>query len=86
MKDTEEDSSSEFSSEDEDIKNEEQAAATALTSLESAKISDELAELGYYARSMKPTKGWESQSQYFLPSQRNKTDCNMQNSPTLYTS
>lgn len=27
-----------------------------------SRISEELAELGYYARSMKPTKGWLLQS------------------------
>lgn len=29
---------------------------------EKAKISDELSALGFYARSMKPAKGWVSQS------------------------
>ncbi|KAJ6629870.1 PLC-like phosphodiesterase [Mycena sp. CBHHK59/15] len=50
--------SSDSSSEDSEPEEDDGGVEIAVGNAEKAKISDELAELGFYARSMKPAKGW----------------------------
>ena len=57
--DSESSSSSSSSSSDED----DSAEAQQRKALQHARISEPLAELGFYARSMKPGKGWLMQGQ-----------------------
>lgn len=64
-----EDSSSEDSDDKEEWEEDEEYSKKGETKAQArARISEQLAEFGYYARSMKPKKGWLSQREWLLSS------------------